>query len=141
MTTPNQSPIIGLFPVHYEIGEIKPENPLLNLRLLVYPPAKKITGIGVIQPREINPLYIETKIEGTYSYMTVMPNTSHILVVATGYSLIDDQQIVNGGPISASILELRMVLSSDWKTGTANFSYLEGGVWKTFENQPVRFLS
>jgi hypothetical protein len=85
----------------------------------------------------INPaLNVPTTLEGDYTYMTVMPNETHILVVANGTGPIGLTT-----PLEGPNTKLRMVLESDWASGTANFSYVDNnGRWQDVTDAKVTIL-
>lgn len=74
--------------------------------------------------------------------MCVMPNTCHILVTATGYPIIHWPHGGGVGPVIPANVDLRMVLSDDWKSGTANYKYLDkSGTWQEVNDAPVKVVS
>ena len=132
---------VGLFPVCYEIGGNMPGAPLFKVSLLVYTPGKAVSGFGIITQATNPPLKIETKLHGDFTYMTVMPKNVHILVVATGYPIIHWPPHGGIGPVILPNVHLRMVLKEDWKSGTANFQYIDAkGNWHNIENAPVKMV-
>lgn len=120
---------VGLFPVEYNIGGNMPGAPLFNAAFLVNTPAKTVVGSGVISQAVNPPLEVNTQLTGTYTYMTVMPKNTHILVVAEG---VDKAKQPN--------VELRMVLEEDWKSGVANYKFYNGTAWVEIENAPVAIV-
>lgn len=123
----------GLFPVCYEIGNNMPGSVFFKCHLMVYTPGKTENGYGVITQATNPPLHIESNLQGDFSYMTVMPKDTHILVVITGYPIT--------GPVGSPNVKLRMALSEDWKSGTANYQYLDAkGNWVNIENVPVKVV-
>jgi hypothetical protein len=131
----------GLFPVCYEIGGNMPGAPLLKVSLMVYTPGKAVSGYGIITQATNPPLKIETKLHGDFTYMTVMPKNVHILVVCTGYPVIQWPAHGGIGPVIPPNVNLRMVLTEDWKSGTANYQYLDAnGNWHNIENAPVKIV-
>ena len=132
--------MVGLFIVCYEIGGQMPGAPLFRVNLAVNTPHKVVTGQGHITQAINPPLDVATSLHGTYTYMTVMPNISHILVTAVGYPIIDWPPGAGVGPVIPPNAELRMLLSSNWQTGTANFRYLTGGNWNEIEIATVKSI-
>lgn len=129
----------GLFPVCYHIGGDKPGAPLFKVSLLVYTPGKTVGGYGIVTQATSPPLKVETRLHGDFTYMTVMPRNVHILVVATGYPIIHWPPHGGIGPVILPNVHLRMVLKEDWKSGTANFQYVDSkGNWHNIENAPVK---
>lgn len=124
----------GLFPVAYRIGNGMPGSVNFNVHLMVYTPGERVSGYGTITQATNPPLDVPTKLEGSFSYMTVMPKDTHILVVATGYTVEPGtQQEIN--------VELRMVLTDDWKSGVANYQYRDNsGHWHKVSDAPVKMV-
>lgn len=115
----------GLFIVAYEIGTAAIGAQQLELNLSVYTPNYKVNGQGVIKQSVNPPLDVHTELTGDFTYMTVMPNITHILVVLEG----------------SNDVKIRMVLSNDWASGTANYSYIDNqGKKISLENIPVRII-
>ncbi len=129
----------GLFPVCYEIGKEMPGAPLFKLSLLVYTPGEKVNGFGEITQAINPPLDVKTKLEGSFTYMTVMPRNVHILIVLTGYPIIHWPSHAGIGPVIPPNVDLRMVLEENWQSGTANYKYMDAqGNWKELKNAPVK---
>jgi hypothetical protein len=140
--TTAQAEQTGLFLACYQIGGNQPGAPLFAVQLSVYTPGEKLSGFGRITQATNPPLDLATKLEGDYMYMTVMPNESHILVVATGYPPLDWPPHGGLGPVIPPNVQLRMVLTADWKGGTANYQYRAGdGSWRSVANAPVRSVA
>ena len=127
----------GLFPVCYQIGGNMPGAPTFKVHLMVYTPDKRVTGFGEITQATNPPLEVATKILGSYTYMTVMPDNTHILVTATGYPPIQWPPHGGIGPVIPPNVELRMVLSDDWSKGTAQYRYYANGSWHEITDAPV----
>jgi uncharacterized protein DUF1842 len=131
-----QAESVGLFTVGYQIGGKKPGAVTFNLNLVVSTPTKTVHGAGKLTQAINPPLDEPTHLTGEFTYMTVMPNKTSILVTATGFGPIDPLQ-----PLEATNVRLRMVLSKDWQTGIANFDYLSEGKWNTVDNAPVTVIT
>jgi hypothetical protein len=133
----------GLFPANYTIGTPMPEGPLFSLHLLVFTPEKEVRGGGSISQGLLPPSAVNTWLTGDYTYLTVMPNNSRILVVATGFPVKHQpSQPGHIGPVFDPNLHLRMVLESDWKSGIANFQFFDSdGNWRSVENAPVKMIA
>ena len=131
-----------LFIVCYEIGRDKLGAPLFRASFTVDTPSETLNGLGHITQAINPPLNISTKLDGSYTYMTVMPKLVHILVTASGYPLIDWPSHGGIGPVILPNVELRMVLNQDWKSGTANYRYRDGeGNWRSIKDAPVQFIA
>jgi hypothetical protein len=132
----------GLFPICYEVGKAMPGAPLFSISLMVYTPGEKVSGFGEITQTTHPPLDIKTKLEGTFTYMTVMPRNVHILVVATGYPPIHWPASAGIGPVILPNVDLRMVLEEDWESGTANYKYMDAkGNWNEIKDAPVKAVA
>ncbi|ENY73122.1 hypothetical protein G114_04133 [Aeromonas diversa CDC 2478-85] len=131
----------GLFLASFQIGKAMPGAPLLHLNLAVYTPGETVTGVSHVTQATNPPLDVASELKGQYTYMTVMPNKSHILVTAQGYPIVKWPQHGGLGPVIQPNLELRMVLSDDWKSGTANYKYQDGNqVWHEVKDVPVTLV-
>lgn len=123
----------GLFLVSYDIGGDKPGAPLFKINFSIYTPGEIVSGIGHITQAINPPLDIGTTLSGQYTYMCVMPKNCHILITATGH------QIIKGPPVIPTNVELRMIVTEDWKSGTANYKYFDKeGNWHEITNAPVK---
>ncbi|MDY7232823.1 DUF1842 domain-containing protein [Hyalangium rubrum] len=69
------------------------------------------------------PLDVRSNLNGTFTYMTVMPKQTNILVVATGTPAIQWPSGGGVGPVLVPNVHLRMVLDSEWKSGTAYYGH------------------
>jgi hypothetical protein len=131
-----QTEAVGLFPVSYRIGGNKPGAVAFDVHLAVSTPTKTVHGAGLITQAVNPPHHQPTALNGEYTFMTVMPNKTHILVVAKGYGPVSPTQ-----EIETTNVRLRMVLSKDWQSGTANFDYLWNGKWNTVDNASVTIIA
>jgi hypothetical protein len=119
----------GLFLARFEIGGDLPGAPLLAVTMTVSTPQQTLTGMSRVTQAVNPPVDVTSKLDGDYTYMTVMPNNTHILVVANGYPAL---------PVLQPNLQLRMVLDKDWQSGTANYRYEVDGVWHEVTDAPVK---
>ncbi|WP_066501527.1 DUF1842 domain-containing protein [Abyssisolibacter fermentans] len=130
---------LGLFRVCYEIGGDKPGAPLFRIDFSVYTPEETMSGIGHITQATNPPLNIGSDIHGQYTYMCVMPDKCHILITATGNPIIKWPKHGGVGPILPTNIELKMVVTEDWKSGTANYKYIDAeGNWHEVTDAPVK---
>ena len=102
----------GLFIGCYQIGGDKPGAPLFMVHLMFNAPDKRVSGSGEITQAINPPLDIHSRLQGNYTYMTVMPRIVHILISLDGYPALV--------PVMLPNVHLQMVLNEDWKSGTAN---------------------
>jgi hypothetical protein len=128
---------VGLFPVSYEITTGLMGAPTFTVHLVVNTPGRRVNGQGTVTNGSINPaLNVPTTLEGDFTYMTVMPNETHILVVTNGSGPIGLTT-----PLEGPNTKLRMVLDSNWSAGTANFSYVDNnGKWQEVNDAKVTIL-
>jgi len=128
----------GLFIVAYNIGTSLPGAPHLNLHLAVNTVDEAVTGQGQVTQAVNPPVDVRTNVQGDFTYMTVMPNNTHILVTLTGTQAIQWPSTGGIGPVLPPNFSLRMVLASDWKSGTANYKYQVGNTWHEVKDVPVK---
>lgn len=113
----------GMFLLPLEAGTGKAGAISLTFNLGVSTPNRRVGGVAGAFQSTNPPLNIHFDINGDYTYMTVMPHNTHILVVLEGNNQ----------------LKGRMVLESNWQTGTGTFSFVdENGKQYTLENVPVK---
>lgn len=129
----------GLFIQSYEITTGLLGAPTFQVHLAVNTPLKSVSGQGQVSNLSIHPpLEIYSKLTGDFTYMTVMPNNTHILVNITGYPNINWPPNAGIGPVLLPNTKLTMVLESNWQTGIANFSYTdELGNWTEIKDAKV----
>jgi hypothetical protein len=128
----------GLFLARFEVGGELPGAPLLHLAFTVYTPGRTVTGLGRLTQAVNPPLDVASRLGGDYTYLTVMPNESTLLVTATGYPVVEAPADAGILPVLPPNLTLRMVLDKDWQSGVANYSYLSGGAWHEVTDAPVK---
>jgi hypothetical protein len=124
---------IGLFPVAYEIGTEQPGAPRIVAQLAVNTPAETVSGEVTVTQAVNPPVNFNVQVTGDFTYMTVMPDTTHILVVLSE---------VPTPLLNAPAIQLRLVLESDWQSGTANVKYTPDrpDQWTTLSDLPVKIL-
>lgn len=133
--SPTTSQRTGLFIGSWQVGTMLPGAPLLTVHLTFAAPSGSVSGIGQITQAVNPPLDQTSRLDGDYTYLTVMPDTSHILITATGYPAVSWPAHGGTGPIIPANLQLRMVLDADWQRGTATFQYLSpAGAWERVES-------
>lgn len=117
----------GLFIGSWKAGLQVPGAPTLWMDLMFNAVSRAVSGAGLIT-QAVNPsVPVYTHLVGDYTDIS----DQHHLVVLTGYPV----------PPNGSVVEpnayVRMLLNSDWRSGTATFSYRTGDVWHTIEGVPV----
>jgi hypothetical protein len=132
----------GLFIVSYNITTGLAGAPNFEVHLTVSTPTKEVNGMGHITQATNPPLEIISKISGDFTYMTVMPNSTHILVTAQGYPNIQWPPNAGIGPVILPNSKLRMILEDNWQSGTASFSYVDSqGNWIDITNAKVEAIN
>jgi hypothetical protein len=132
---------VGLFPVSYITNGPVIGGAHLSLQLLVNTPARAVNGRAEVRQTTSPPLNVVSAVHGDFTYMTVMPKNTHILVVLTGYPVVQMPPAGGTGPVILPNVHVRMVLSDDWKSGTANFRYQDNnGNWQELDNQTVQMV-
>jgi hypothetical protein len=128
---------VGLFLVRWDIGSSLPGAPTFVLSGTVDTVRNVFNGSCRLSQAIHPPPDFASQVQGTVSYLTVMPDQTHILLVATGTTLetLPPPAI---GTLILTNFELRMILADDWKTGVAHVRYLFNNQWHDLENVPVR---
>jgi hypothetical protein len=133
---------VGLFLAQYQITTPGVGGPVFTLHMTVNTPNATVQGAGNITQTTNPPLNIGTRLNGNFTYMTVMPKITHILVTATGYPIVDFPPHAGIGPVLMPNTQLRMVLEGDWKSGTADYQYLTStGEWHSVEGAKVKAIN
>jgi len=128
----------GIFYRAYRITTGLPGAPTLNAHFIGNPATKAISGQSHATQAISPPLDLHDNLYGEFTYMTVMPKKTHILVTASGTPAIQWPRHAGIGPVLLPNLELRMVLEEDWSRGVANWKYQGAdGQWHEFDNVPV----
>ena len=132
----------GLFVASYTITTPGVGGPTFNVHLTVYTPGETVGGIGQVTETTNPPLDVATKLDGSFTYMTVMPDVTHVLITATGYPIIHWPPQAGLGPVILPNVQLQMVLEGDWKSGTANYKYIDNNnQWQSVSKAAVTLVS
>ena len=107
--------LIGGITCHLDLG-ISPTNKMAQGRAEVFQATNPV-------------LYVQSIVTGPYFYMCTMEDC-HIRIDLIGY---EDSE--NG---SQKNFEATIVLTEDWKTGTANYSFSNNGDWTSLSDQKVQ---
>ena len=95
----------------------------INFNLGVSTPNRKVGGVARAFQSTNPPLDVHFDVNGDFTYMTVMPQNTHILVVLEGNNEFKG----------------RIVLESNWQSGTGSFSFIDNsGKQHGLENVPVK---
>lgn len=130
---------LGMFIGCFQIGGAMPGQPVVTLQLGFNAPNKTVNGQAHIGWAVNPPVSESSYVYGDYTYMTVMPNNTHILVVLTGYPVPHAPGQV--GPAIDPNLTVRMVLESDWQSGQANITFRDAnGVMHEANGLPVKAI-
>jgi len=127
---------VGLFLVRWDIGAALPGAPTFVLSGTVDTVRNLFNGACRMSQAINPPPDFSSNVQGTISYMTVMPDQTHILVVATGTTIqtLPPPAILS---FTTTNLNLRMILSDDWTIGVAHVQYFFNNRWNDLENVPV----
>lgn len=129
----------SLFLASYKVTTPGVGGPLLTLHLTVDSEHETIHGLAEITQATNPPLQIKSKLDGNFTYMTVMPNKTNILVVCQGWPIIHWPKDAGIRPVILENFDLRMILEKDWKGGgIANYRYTEDYPnWQVVRNAKV----
>lgn len=116
------------FLLNLRIGESLPGGITCTLNLGVSPSIKKVDGRSVVFQAINPPLHVQSIVAGNYNYFCTM-NSCHIMIVLNGYQDTGEGCLKN--------FEARILLEDNWESGTATYSFLDGGEWTTISNQKV----
>jgi hypothetical protein len=125
----------GLFIASYNITTGLAGAPNFEVHLTVNTVNRVVTGLGEVTQAVHPPLDVQTSLKGDFTYLTVMPDNTHILVVLQGSgesSPITPAEIIN--------TKLRMLLDKGWQSGVASFSYFANGQWNNIEDAKVTII-
>jgi hypothetical protein len=123
---------LSVFLLNLRIGDGLPGGISCTLDLGVSPENNATQGRSVIF-QAVNPItHVQSAVTGTYNYLCT--NTScHIMLVLNGFTENEGGSLKN--------FEARILLTDDWKTGTADYSFLNNGEWVAMTNQKVESVS
>jgi Domain of unknown function (DUF1842). len=98
----------------------------MHFNLGVSTPNKKVSGVGHIFQSTNPPMDIHLEVSGDFSYMTVMPKNTHILLVLNGNNSF----------------KARIVLDESWQEGSGTFSFVDDhGNQHVLEGIPVKLAA
>ena len=117
---------VGLFVASYDVTTGVPGAPTLHLRLMVYAPERTVTGYGGITQAVEDPPAWATRLDGDFTYLTVMGPGSHILVTLTGYPPVLMPPGTGAGPALLPNCGVRLLLDESWQSGVGSFWYVDG---------------
>lgn len=120
---------VGTFITCYEVSTGLAGAPVLKLDLVVTTPTSSVRGNAEISQATNPPFNAHYDVAGSFTYMTVMPNNSHIMVKLTG---------ISGPQFGLTNFEAYLVLKDDWQSGTGNFRYIDAnGQWNEIKDAKV----
>jgi hypothetical protein len=114
---------VGFFIVSYKIGTGDLGATTFTVHLGIDTVNEAVSGSGLITQAVNPPVHVSTNLQGQYSYMATMQDC-HILVVCEGHPVIKWPKGGGIGPVIPPNVHLRMVLTEDWKSGVANYAYV-----------------
>jgi hypothetical protein len=133
----------GLFIQSYQIATGLLGAPIFEVHLAVNTPQKSISGQGMITNGSIHPpMEIHSRLSGDFTHMTVVPDSTHILVNTTGYPNINFPPNAGIGPVIMPNTKLTMIMESNWQKGTATFSFSDDqGNWIDIKDAKVTAIT
>ncbi|MAX81430.1 MAG: hypothetical protein CL843_14815 [Crocinitomicaceae bacterium] len=124
---------IGTFITSYEVSTGDTGAPTLKLNLVVTTPTKTVNGSAEVSQTINPPFNAHYEVSGDFTYMTVMPNNTHIMVKLTG---------ISGPQFGLTNFKAYLVLNDDWSSGVCNFSYINSnGEWNEIQDARVTKVS
>ncbi|MBY8850708.1 DUF1842 domain-containing protein [Saccharothrix longispora] len=128
----------GLFIGSWEAGARMPGAPLLRVDLMFEASSRYVSGHARITQAVSPPLDVRVAVQGDYTYLTVEPDRTHILLTLSGYPAMSWPSRGGVGPVIPPEMTARIVLDPGWQGGTANYRYLDSaGSWHSVEAVPV----
>lgn len=126
----------SLFLLNLDVSTFAMGAPTLHLALTVNTVSNAVAGSSQVFQPISPPLDVVSQVAGDFTYMTVMPQKSHILLKGTGNPLMVANPTAT--PYVTN-LEFHLVLDADWTTGEGEFKYLDPqGHWHTVKHAKVR---
>jgi len=123
-----------VFHVCYYIGIEATGSTVFRVNLVVHTDDREIVGYGKIQGL-MPPVNIPVELDGHYTLMGWEKKFFNV-VHLTGYQGLYQKK---GSPLKVERVQLFMVLSEDWQSGTASYLYMDNdGKWKEVRNVPVK---
>ena len=87
-------------------------------------------------------LDLKTDMKGGYVTVSMMKKSHKVVANLTGYPVVVWPPDAGIAPVQPPNTHLLMVLSSDWKTGTATFSFMDNaGQWHEIKDAPVKMVA
>lgn len=130
-----------LFPACYLVGGDVPGAPLFTVNVLVNTPTRTMSGHGGVD-WPIDPQWdLKTDMKGGYVTVAMMKESHKVVATLTGYPVVVWPPSAGIAPVEPPNTHLLMVLASDWKTGTATFSFMDSaGKWHEIKDAPVKMV-
>ncbi|GGJ89161.1 hypothetical protein GCM10010123_18390 [Pilimelia anulata] len=128
----------GLFIGSWRIGTHHAGAPGLVIHCTFDAASGSVHGLGrIVRGATEPPLDRSVRLDGDYTYLTVLPEASHIMLTLTGYPVLHWPAHGGTGPAAPAVLNLRLMLGADWQSGTATFQYCTADEqWHTIESAP-----
>ena len=132
---------VGLFIGSWETGKDRNSTaPKLTLDLMFDAVNGRVNGYGNVSAEVSTnpPLDIHSRCDGEYTYLTVMPEHNQIIITLVGYPTTQWAPHGGLGLVLEPNLKVHMLLTSDWESGTATYSYRTfDDQWHQIESVPV----
>ncbi|HEX2572596.1 MAG TPA: DUF1842 domain-containing protein [Polyangia bacterium] len=113
----------GLFLAKYNIGTGMMGAPDFQVVLTVNTVDKEVNGMGRITQAVNPPVDVRTRIDGRYFEPIQVRDVPMIQVSLTGYPVLHAPSVGRIGIVLLPNVYLSMMLSADWKSGTASYRY------------------
>ncbi|WP_455926085.1 DUF1842 domain-containing protein [Pseudomonas putida] len=132
MSESTLQPIVGLFPVSFDVGTHKPGAQQLHVDLLVNTPRQRLAGAGTLTQAINPPLDLTFEVAGEYTYLGLIPPTeARILLTLQGRQS-------GQGVTSPIVFKAQLIVEPNWQSGFATYSYQVNGQWHTVDQVPVQ---
>ncbi|GAA2512393.1 DUF1842 domain-containing protein [Pilimelia columellifera] len=137
-----KAPRAGLFIGSWTIDARQPGAPTVALHCTFDASSGAVQGLAHLIQAVSPPLDVSSRSEGDFTYLSVMPDSSRVLVTLTGYPVLQWRTHGGVGPAQLPNLHVRMLLDADWQRGAATVRYLSStGGWLQVESAPVQVAS
>ncbi|PLX15551.1 MAG: hypothetical protein C0599_16605 [Salinivirgaceae bacterium] len=127
-----------VFLAKYFVGMNQPLNNKFIISLTAQTPNDSLKGDTEIKIYKTPPINIVNSLKGTFKYVCIAPDSCHILITADGYpkyKYIDESGLERP---AKPIFHLRLILADNWKSGIANYDYMDKqGSWHSITDAPV----
>jgi hypothetical protein len=127
-----------VFLAKYFVGMNQPLANKFLISISAQTPNESLKGETEIKIYKSPPINIVNSLVGNYKYVSIAPDSCHILITAQGYpkyKYTDESGIERP---TNPIFHLRLILSENWESGIANYDYMDKqGNWQSVTDMPV----